>query len=91
MVCQLCDRTCRTGPEIFGASAATSRRKALPGEDPMSEAGVLLLVPRGAGGTLDVDNLVTACRGCSSSKGGRTVDLWRAAFLRRWDVEDTRL
>lgn len=91
MVCQLCDRRCRTRGEIFGHGAHGSRPTALPGEDPLAEAGVLLLLPRGEGGTLDISNLVTACRGCSSSKGGRTVDRWRAAILRRWDWEETRL
>lgn len=89
MVCQLCNRACLTHAEIFGPRGR--RSKPLAGRDIKAEAGVLLLIPRAQGGRADISNLVTACRGCSSSKGARDMDGWRAAIIRRYDWEDTRL
>lgn len=40
------------------------------------------LVPVRAGGTSHPSNVVPACRSCNRSKGGRTVEEWRAAQAR---------
>lgn len=89
LICQLCGCVCRTHEDLHERHRASWRPR--PGADLTKAAGVLLLVPRAQGGDFTRENLVTACKRCSSRKADSAMDAYQMRVIAASDWEETRL